>query len=111
MSDNETIGQDILRTLRRLVVATVILYVALIGLFALGYLNAQNHREALAREVTTTNAALCTFVNDLEGRVETSQAFLEENPDGIPGISAKVIRQSIANQLATIDSLSRLGCP
>lgn len=110
MSTNETIGQDILRTLRRLVVATVVLYVALIGLFAVGYLNAQNQREALEVTANSTHDALCTFVDDLEARAEAAQQFLEANPNGIPGIPAAQIQQSIVSQLATLESLSELDC-
>jgi hypothetical protein len=74
-----------------------------------------------ARDVTTENArtaqqgdqahdAICDLRADLERRVETSREFLRENPQGIPGISRRVILTGIANQEETIDALADLDC-
>jgi hypothetical protein len=111
-ANGNDLTQEALRTaLRRLVVATVAVYVALAGVG--GYVFVQgNHQQAVIEStVDSTTKALCTFVNDLESRVRTSQAFLKENPDGIPGIPVKILRDSIRNQQRTIDALSVLECP
>lgn len=63
--------------------------------------------EALARD---TNAALCTFKSSLQQRYDDGVVFLENNPDGIPGISGADIERSLANQKATLDALSELDC-
>lgn len=55
--------------------------------------------------------ALCALRGDLERRVASSEKFLSEHPDGIPGIPAKTIRDGIANQQRTILVLNDLSCP
>lgn len=72
-----------------------------LGLY-LNYQTAEKGEEA--------QTALCVFKADLETRVDASRKFLLENPDGIPGISAGVIRNGIDNQQKTIDSLDLLDC-
>jgi hypothetical protein len=57
-----------------------------------------------------THAALCTFHDDLRGRYENGVKFLKEHPNGIPGIDAGVIRQSLKGQIATLRSLEQLDC-
>ena len=63
-----------------------------------------------SRDAKITTAALCALRTDLERRVASSRAFLAEHPDGIPGISAKVIRDGIVNQQSTISALSGIDC-
>jgi len=58
-----------------------------------------------------TTSALCALRTDLERRVAGSKTFLAEHPAGIPGISAKVIRDGIKNQERTIKALSGIDCP
>jgi hypothetical protein len=55
--------------------------------------------------------ALCALRTDLQTRVASSQQFLEDNPNGIPGIPAKQIRDSIDGQRRTIRALDGLSCP
>lgn len=55
--------------------------------------------------------SLCALRADLERRVKSSEQFLVEHPRGIPGISAKTIRDGIDNQLRTIRALQGLSCP
>ena len=57
-----------------------------------------------------THDTLCTFKRDLEVRYETGLQFLQEHPNGIPGISAADIQRSLTNQLSSLDSLSELEC-
>lgn len=96
--------------LRRLTIATVAIYLALALVFIVGYVDAANRRAELTKVTLNTNNALCALRSDLEQRVEGSIQFLKDNPDGVPGISAKVIQQSIDNQTQTINALSQLHC-
>ena len=98
------------RTLRALVIATVVMYVALAGLGLYVYVSGNNQRAALADTVNTTTMALCALRPDLETRVASSERFLEENPSGVPGIPAKLIQDNIRNQQRTVDALSGLSC-
>jgi presenilin-like A22 family membrane protease len=101
---------EIQRALLRLVIATLVAYVFLAGLSIFVYVDAANRRAAIAEVAVETNTALCALRGDLERRIAAAEVFLDENPDGVPGISAEVIRTSIANQQLTIDALSSLDC-
>lgn len=106
MPDPAAIIQPINSTLRWLVIATVALAIALGGIAVWTYIEAGKSHDS----ARNNRAALCALRGDLEKRVETSKAFLRENPKGIPGISAATIQQGINNQESTIDALSDLSC-
>ena len=97
--EGRTVADQLQRSLRILVLATVVLYVAIGGLGVKVYLDSKN----------TTNA-LCAFRQDLERRVLASTDFLKENPKGIPGVSPRLILQGIENQQRTITALKDLNC-
>lgn len=63
--------------------------------------------DQLSRE---THTALCAFKGDLRSRYRNGVEFLEEHPDGIPGISAAQIQRSLDQQKATLGSLVSLEC-
>lgn len=90
---------EIKRSLNRLAVATVVLFLLVCGVAVYAYSEASKNKDAL-----------CTLRADLEKRVETSKDFLIENPEGIPGITAKAIRDGIKNQERTVAALSGLSC-
>jgi hypothetical protein len=92
-------GAAVKRSLRVLMVATVVLYVAVVGISAYTWIVS-----------TSTQSALCTFKGDLESRIDDSIAFLAEHPNGIAGISPAQIQQGITNQQKTVDSLNDLKC-
>jgi len=104
--DPESIINPIKRTLHNLVIATVVIYIGLllVGGFTL--------RESVntSNESETTHTSLCTLRADLKTRVATSEELLRSNPAGIPGITAKAIKESLAGQLRTIKALSVLEC-
>jgi uncharacterized protein (DUF1786 family) len=103
--------KDILQTqLRRLVRATIVLYLALGLVGGYAYIQAVQGRAELEAATEQTTTALCTLRADLERRVEVSREFLEKNPDGIPGITAETIQQGIDNQQRTIGALASLNC-
>ena len=60
-----------------------------------------------------THEALCTFVADLQGRIEQSQDFLAKHKgekEPVPGVSRTDLRLAIQRQQDTLDSLGGLGC-
>lgn len=92
---------SIKRTLRVLVVATVVLYLLTFGAAVYVYSQSQlNHN------------ALCTFRGELQDQVISSEQFLKEHPAGLPGleISAATIRQGVEKQNLAITALSSLSC-
>lgn len=94
-----TMADHLRRSLRRLAIATVLLYLALIAGGVLVYIDQRN-----------TANALCTFRQDLERRVLASTDFLKDNPKGVPGIPPRYIVLSINNQTKTITALKSLNC-
>lgn len=87
------------KSLFKLMLATAVLYVALLGIVAYVYLDGK-----------TTNNALCSLRADLVTRVTSSIEFLKRNPEGIRGISDEDILESISGQQRTIIALSNLDC-
>lgn len=63
-----------------------------------------------AEAADRTEQALCILRADLEARVATSQQFLADHPNGIPGISTSDLQQSIDNQTRTVLALQLLEC-
>lgn len=98
---------DAIKTIRRW---TIILFAALCVVTAGGLWDAYDRRQDLTRVAEQTIGALCTFRADLARRAEDAEDFLQDNPDGIPGLSAEAIQTSIDNQRRTLDSLSGLPC-
>lgn len=88
------------KSLRRLVVATIVLYVVFFAAGAKVYLDGRK-----------TTKSLCSLRTDLQVRVDASAKYLADHPEGIPGISPKMIRDGIANQQRTIQALRGLTCP
>ena len=88
------------KSLRKLVLATVVLYLVIAAIGLKIYLNGRD-----------TTDALCTLRTDLQVRVNSSTNFLIEHPKGIPGITPKMIRDGIDNQQRSINALQGLHCP
>lgn len=65
---------------------------------------------SIAGNSAQTHDALCALKLDLEVRHTNGVKFLKDNPDGIPGISAEQIQQSLDNQQSTLDALASLDC-
>lgn len=113
-----TVAVQLQNSLRNLMIATLILYIVTSVLAVGGVLFALNQNQKTRDIVadnkelaTSTTAALCTFRFDLQQRVDQSKEFLKENPEGIPGIPAETLRQTIEGQERTIASLDSLHCP
>jgi hypothetical protein len=93
------IGEQIKRRLNQLLVATVVLYVAVIVVAVLAW-----------RQSSGDHEALCAFKGGLQNQVSASNDFLNKHPTGVGGISAGDIRLGMKRQQRTIDSLSSLKC-
>jgi hypothetical protein len=101
---------EIKKALRIMEIATIALIIVVMALFIIGYVDSTNQRTAIKETATQSHNALCSFVDDLKGRIQTSEEFLAEHPNGIPGLSVEVLRTSIRNQKMTIESLFNLKC-
>jgi predicted PurR-regulated permease PerM len=108
--EQEPIGEQLQKALRRLTIATVIVYVALVSIFVVGYVVAAHQRQALAETAVNTNNTLCALRADLEARVDAAKQFLDDNPKGVLGFPVEVIEQNIKNQEQTVEALSTLDC-
>jgi hypothetical protein len=108
---NHTPSTPLQKSLRWLTVAIIVMYVVLVAFVGGALTYAQHERGKIQAVVSDTNGALCTLRGDLEARVASSQKFLRDHPDGIPGIEPATIRQSIANTQATVDALAAIPCP
>ena len=91
--------EDLRRSLRRLVVATVVLYLFLGGVVLTNYLNGR-----------TTNKALCALRADLAQRAFTATEYLNKNPTAVSEVQRRVIVGGIINQQRTIVALKDLDC-
>lgn len=92
--------EDIRRSLRRLVIATVALYLAL---GALGLKTFFDGR--------TVTDSLCALRQDAARESLTAIQFVKSHPKGAPGIPNEVILESAANKQRTIIALKDLDCP
>jgi hypothetical protein len=98
-ADGVTVHNPLHRSFRRLVVATVVVYLALAGVAIYAVWQSNN-----------TNTALCALRSDLENRVSESKSFISQHPNGIPGISAATLRVSTHNAEHTITALGIVSC-
>lgn len=91
--------ESIKRTLRLLVIATIVLYLLTIAAAAYVFF-----------ESRTNHDALCTFRQELQDQVTASDKFLAEHPKGFDGIPAITIRTGVEKQELAIESLNSLSC-
>jgi hypothetical protein len=110
VSEHEPIQEVLSKALRNLALATVALYLILAAAGAFAWIELNHRRDEIRQVAFSTNQALCALRTDLELRVANAEEFLAENPNGIPGISAATIEQSIQNQRSTIEALEDLDC-
>lgn len=111
VDEQPTVAKQLQDSLRNLVIATVVLYLGLATMAVSLYISGQHQSQDTEQLAITTTAALCALRFDLQTRVEDSQKFLKQHPNGVAGIPAKSIQQSIEGQQRTIASLSILDCP
>jgi uncharacterized membrane protein YraQ (UPF0718 family) len=73
----------------------------------------QVQRASLQRQVAINNAttkAVCALRADYRRRVQTTNDFLKEHPEGFAGISAAILKRSNKSAQDTVDSLAGLKC-
>jgi len=70
---------------------------------------AQQNRER-TQEGRNAHAALCVFKGSVARAVQQTEDFLQHNPNGLPGIPASVLRQSLTQQETTLRALDVLRC-
>jgi flagellar biogenesis protein FliO len=101
---------QILGAQKNMAKATVVLYFVL-ALFGGVAWTIRAHDVSRVNQIANRNQqALCAFRNDVVGRVATSEQFLQEHPNGIPGISPATIRTNLRAQRQTVEALSVLDC-
>jgi hypothetical protein len=102
--------KQILDAQKRMTHATVVLYLAL-AMFGGVAWTIRAHDVSRVDQIANTNQqALCAFRYDVEQRVASSEQFLQDHPNGIPGISPAAIRSSLQAQRHTVEALSILEC-
>ncbi len=91
---------------------TVALYLAVGSVLGLGILVNRSNTTNAQEEAARTHTALCTFVDDLQGRIDGTVKYLKRHPgpEPIPGISRYDLRQTLENQRKTFRSLDGLRC-
>jgi hypothetical protein len=103
------LGQ-ILRVQRLMTWLTVTLFVLLALFGGVVWTIRSGDVERINQIANTNQQALCAFRGDVQARVLTSVQFLEEHPNGIPGISPAVIREGLQAQRQTVEALAVLNC-
>jgi hypothetical protein len=91
----------------RIAVAAFVLSVFLFVAVLVGGAYLLSTKSAEGAEV---HEAICALSADLESRTERSRDFLRDHPNGIPGIPAATIRESVTNQERSIAALSVVSC-
>lgn len=55
--------------------------------------------------------ALCSVRHDAERRVVQTEQFLDDHPEGIPGIPVSTLQRGLEAAKETVKSLDNLRCP
>lgn len=108
---NGSPGAQLQGSLRTLVIATVFLYVALVGMGVAGFVLINNNQNDTEQLAVQTTAALCALRADLNNRVVQGEQFLEDHPNGFAGFTPEAMQQQIEGQRRTVAALSVLECP
>jgi hypothetical protein len=97
--DPNSIVGPILRQIKILTTATVVLYVILLLVGGAALMTASRNQ-----------GALCELRSDLDRRITLSENLLNRHPNGIAGLTPLEVRTSIANQRRTVVALGGLNC-
>lgn len=62
-------------------------------------------------EITKVADAVCNLRADQIRRIRNTERFLEEHPEGIPGISPELLLQDLAERRKVVVALDPLKCP
>jgi hypothetical protein len=64
----------------------------------------------LGRDGRQAHDAICVLKDDFKRRIADSERFLNEHPNGIPGITAQAISESLEGLRRTLQSLGAVRC-
>jgi hypothetical protein len=92
-------AKELRRSLRVLIVLTVVLYVILGGVAFYTYQLGQKNKRAL-----------CTIRANAQTRADATQDFLLRHPNGIPGVTVLDLNRSINAYRATVHALDDVNC-
>jgi CHASE1-domain containing sensor protein len=81
-------------------VLTTVLYLFVLGLTGYAYVQGQRNTKAL-----------CTIRKNADDRIEQTQQFLQDHPNGVGGISALDLRRSLQTYQNTVKALQDIDCP
>lgn len=96
----------IAQNVRLLTRATALLYVSLaVIILVAGFLRAKD-LEGHTRHNTQARYALCALKSDLGRRIQITERFLRDHPQGIPGVSRADLQVSLNNQKSTFSTIS-----
>jgi uncharacterized protein HemX len=93
-------AKELRRGLRVLMALTAVLYVVMLGVA--GYTFRQSQRNT---------KALCTIRANAADRVEQTEQFLRDHPNGLNGITVLDLRRSIQTYQNTVRALNDVKCP
>jgi hypothetical protein len=93
-------AERIQRSLKILIITTVLTFIALLAMGVYVYKIAQDNTRAL-----------CAVKQEAEKRVVETNNFLKEHPEGIAGISPAVLKRGADNAQSTVDALQNVTCP
>lgn len=101
-STGAELAASIRRTLRILLVATVVLFLAILAVAGYTYSVSRDNQDAL-----------CVFRADLQQRISTTQEFLIKNKseEPIPGVTRQTLLTNLQGQVRTVKAFSNLNCP
>lgn len=108
MSNDNGIATELQHALRRLLYATIVLYVVMIVVVTVVYRDSNsklNHRSKL------NSAALCAYRDALQQRIDDAAVTLRAHPEGAHGFSAEQLSTMLTNQKAVLASFLILECP
>ena len=98
------------RGFKTLIVATALLFALLLGLSITMFAFATSQRAAISERSSQVQAALCAVRQDIQHSVDTTEQFLEDHPEGIPGIPVEILRSQLRERKGTLEALSTLRC-
>lgn len=98
--EGHKIATRLRRSLHRLVIATVVLYLAIFGIGYYVFTVARNNSEGL-----------CAFRNDIDARIASSKKYIKEHPRGSRAIPLSTVRVSLALSERTRSALKHVHCP
>jgi len=106
-----TVADEIRRSLRWLIIATVFLYGALVGAGVAGFIANNNRVNDNEKAAKLALRALCTQRSQYQNTIDQTHQFLHDHPHGVDGLKPSVLHRSIVNARRQRKALEDLECP